>query len=112
MTIRHILGIAFMAAYSYSMHVWAQDQWMLLSRESGCGSLQLLVKIKCLPHAPSSPEELAKMMRARPSGERGITRWFPATNGGQGGDGQIRRQSGADIFAIRIARVLGVARRY
>lgn len=43
----------------------AQDAWMLLSRESGCVSLQLLVKMERLPHAPSSPEEFAAMMRAR-----------------------------------------------
>lgn len=38
---------------------------MLLSREAGCVSLQLLVKMERLPHAPSSPDEFAAMMRAR-----------------------------------------------
>jgi len=35
----------------------AQETWMLLSRESGCVSVQRLVKMERLPHAPSSPEE-------------------------------------------------------
>jgi hypothetical protein len=43
----------------------AQETWMLLSRESGCAGLQLLVKMERLPHAPSSPDEFAAMMRAR-----------------------------------------------
>jgi hypothetical protein len=43
----------------------AQDAWMLLSRESGCASLQLLVKMERLSHAPASPDEFAAMMRAR-----------------------------------------------
>ena len=38
---------------------------MLLSRESGCINLQMLVKMERLPQAPSSPEEFATMMRAR-----------------------------------------------
>ena len=41
------------------------QEWMLLSRESGCVSLQLLVKMERLPQAPSSPDEFAAMMRAR-----------------------------------------------
>jgi hypothetical protein len=43
----------------------AQEAWMLLSRESGCVSLQMLVRMERLPQAPSSPEEFAAMMRAR-----------------------------------------------
>lgn len=38
---------------------------MLLSRESGCGSLQMLMKMERLPQAPSTPDEFAAMMRAR-----------------------------------------------
>ena len=41
------------------------QEWMLLSRESGCVSLQLLVKMERLQQAPSSPDEFAAMMRAR-----------------------------------------------
>jgi hypothetical protein len=43
----------------------AQQRWMLLSRESGCESLQGLVRMERLPHGPSSPDEFAAMMRAR-----------------------------------------------
>jgi hypothetical protein len=52
----------------------AQETWMLLSRESGCVSLQLLVKMERLPHAPSTPEEFAAMMRAR---DRQVTVGLP-----------------------------------
>ncbi len=47
---------------------------MLLSRESGCVSLQLLVKMERLPRAPTSPEDFAAMMRAR---DRQVTVGLP-----------------------------------
>lgn len=52
-------------SFMVAIPAYAQDAWMLLSRESGCVSLQLLVKMERLPHAPASPEEFAAMMRAR-----------------------------------------------
>jgi hypothetical protein len=53
------------AAMIQMSHAHAQETWMLLSRESGCVSVQILVKAERLPHAPTSPEDFAAMMRAR-----------------------------------------------
>jgi hypothetical protein len=83
-TFRHILGIVGIAGCIFSTHLCAQEQWMLLSHESGCGSLRLLVKMERLPHAPSSPEEFAEMMRAR--GHQvsvGLPDGFPAEMAGR-----------------------------
>jgi hypothetical protein len=44
---------------------YAQDGWMLLSRESGCIGLDLLTKMERLAKPPASPEEFAAMMRSR-----------------------------------------------
>ena len=57
-------AIAMCAALLAAPSALAQE-WMLLSRESGCVSLQLLVKMERLAQAPSSPDEFAAMMRAR-----------------------------------------------
>jgi hypothetical protein len=63
MKIHHLIFAVPFAVFSAMSH--AQETWMLLSRESGCVSVQILVKAERLPHAPSSPEEFAAMMRAR-----------------------------------------------
>jgi hypothetical protein len=55
-----LLGLGFSAPIAHG-----QETWMLLSRESGCGSLQMLMKMERLPQAPSTPDEFASMMRAR-----------------------------------------------
>jgi hypothetical protein len=63
-----LIRMAVCIAASMAVHLpaaQAQDAWMLLSRESGCVSLKFLVQMERLPHAPSSPEEFAEMMRAR-----------------------------------------------
>jgi hypothetical protein len=60
-----LLCVLCFAAIVQMPHAHAQETWMLLSRESGCVSVQMLVKAERLPHAPSSPEEFAAMMRAR-----------------------------------------------
>ncbi len=43
----------------------AQEAWMLLSRETGCSGLELLVKMERLAQVPRSPDDFAAMMRAR-----------------------------------------------
>jgi len=63
MKILRLIVAALLAMFFSMLH--AQEAWMLLSRESGCVSVQILVKAEGLPHAPSSPEEFAAMMRAR-----------------------------------------------
>ncbi len=62
----------------------AQGAWQLLSRESGCTGLDLLVKMERLEKAPSSPEEFAAMMRARGHAVTvGIPDGFPKDLAGQ-----------------------------
>ena len=41
------------------------SDWQLLSREEGCIPTETLVRGERLPHAPSSPEDLAAMLRAQ-----------------------------------------------
>jgi hypothetical protein len=62
----------------------AQETWMLLSRESGCVGLQLLVKAERLAHTPASPDEFAAMMRARNhSVSMGLPDGFPREMSGK-----------------------------
>ena len=63
--IRPHLCVEFVAALFAMSTVLAQEAWMLLSRESGCASLQMLVRMERLTQAPSSPDDFAAMMRAR-----------------------------------------------
>ncbi len=57
---------------------------MLVSRESGCASLQLLLRMERLERAPASPEEFAAMMRARGRNvSMGLPDGFPADMAGK-----------------------------
>ncbi|MFM9887787.1 MAG: hypothetical protein ACKVQT_32580 [Burkholderiales bacterium] len=64
-SIRYLTFLLLFAVIIPAPAAHAQQEWMLLSRESGCGSLQMLMKMERLPQAPSSPDEFAAMMRAR-----------------------------------------------
>ena len=61
---RLFFGLLF-AACVQMPHAHAQETWMLLSRESGCVDLQILVRAERLARAPTSPDDFAAMMRAR-----------------------------------------------
>ena len=57
-------GLALVLICAAEVAASAED-WMLLSRESGCVGLQMLANMERLPRAPSSPEAFAAMMRER-----------------------------------------------
>lgn len=62
----------------------ALAQWMLLSREQGCVSTQMLVRMERLEQAPATPDEFAQAMRAR--GHKvtvGLPEGFPASMTGK-----------------------------
>lgn len=40
-------------------------EWQLMTREDGCVSLQLLVRMMRLPRSPVSPEDFAQMLQER-----------------------------------------------
>ena len=42
---------------------WAQEGWMLLSREDGCVDPAILARREQLPRVPASPEDFAAMLR-------------------------------------------------
>jgi hypothetical protein len=54
-----------LSAFCALPHVALAQEWMLVSRESGCVDLHLLVKMERLTQTPSSPDDFAVMMRAR-----------------------------------------------
>ena len=57
---------------------WAQEGWMLLSREDGCIDPALLARREQLPRTPASPEDFAAMMRSRhPDLTIGLPEGFP-----------------------------------
>lgn len=73
-----------LGAIALSAPIAQAQEWMLLSRESGCVSLQVLVKMEKLPQTPASPDDFAAMMRARhPSVTMALPDGFPREMNGR-----------------------------
>jgi len=57
---------------------WAQEGWMLFSREGGCMDPAMLARWEQLPRIPVSPEDFAAMLRPRyPGLTIGLPEGFP-----------------------------------